>query len=167
MGCLLHCIIANQFDKRMLAWTCEFHTGACTTLTLKSTRRKRVSRSYPILTRGFRTRGKADLTYYSSVPDRNFKYLLARRDHGTKISQLARLIYKHGMRVSTAMLQEFYCIGPPDMLQSDNGLEFRNETRKGEFILLSFSNESTSEVELLMKILWLGKILVKAMPKHS
>ena len=120
----------------------------------KSARKKIVSRSHPILTRGFRARMGIDLIDCSSVPDVELKYLLACRHYGINFSQLTPLTSEHRVGVAMAMLQTFYCEGSPALLQSGNGSEFRNTVQKVEGILKLFSDDEMSEAIETMKQLW-------------
>jgi hypothetical protein len=78
----------------------------------------------PILTIGFGTRGQVDLIDFQSLPNGEFKYLLNYIDHGIKFLFSFLLKFKRASCITYVLLDIFTVIGPPMILQSDNGREF-------------------------------------------
>ena len=64
---------------------------------------------------------QVDLIDFSSCPDGDYKYLLNYQDHGTKLYDNAPLTHKTIGAVAVALLSIFSTIGPPQILQADNG----------------------------------------------
>ena len=56
-----------------------------------------------------------------------YKYILVYLDHFTKKVNLAPLLRKCAEEVTEVLLDIFYDAGPPHILHSDNGGEFKNE----------------------------------------
>jgi hypothetical protein len=66
------------------------------------------------------------------MPDGNFRFLLNYIDHGVKFLFSIPLTCKHASCIAVALLEIFTVVGPPMILQSDNGNEFNTAamTRK-------------------------------------
>ena len=75
---------------------------------------------------------QVDLIDFSSCPDGDYKYLLNYQDHGTKLYDNAPLTHKTVGAVAVALLSIFSTIGPPQILQADNGREFSSVAGKGK-----------------------------------
>ena len=69
---------------------------------------------------------------FSSCPDGDYKFLLNYQDHGTKLYDNAPLTHKTIGAVAVALLSIFSTIGPPQILQADNGREFSSVAGKGK-----------------------------------
>jgi hypothetical protein len=69
-------------------------------------------------------RGQVDLVDYQAVPDGNYKYLLTYVDHGTKFAYVRALRSKRAAEIGFTLFDIFTTIGPPSILQADNGREF-------------------------------------------
>ena len=78
----------------------------------------------PILTRGFGTRGQVDLIDFQSMPDGDFNFLMNYQDHGVKLLLSKAITRKTASCVAWGLLEFFTLIGPPSILQADNGREF-------------------------------------------
>ncbi len=78
----------------------------------------------PILTHSFGTRGQVDLIDFQSMPECNFCFLLNYIDHGVKFLFSIPLTCKRASCIAVALLEIFTVVGPPVILQSDNGNEF-------------------------------------------
>jgi len=61
---------------------------------------------------------------FQSAPDGEFKFLLTYIDHGTKLALSTAMTSKRANAVARVLLDMFTIIGPPSILQSDNGREF-------------------------------------------
>ncbi len=66
------------------------------------------------------------------MPDGNFCLLMNYIDHGVKFCFSIPLTRKHASCISIALLEIFTVVGPPMILQLDNGNEFNTAamTRK-------------------------------------
>ena len=82
-----------------------------------------------IVTLGFGQRGQIDLIDFQSMPDGVFNYLLNYIDHGVKMLISIPLASKRASAVAFALFTIFTEIGPPMLLQTDNGGEFSNHTQ--------------------------------------
>ncbi len=64
------------------------------------------------------------------MPDGNFHFLLNYIDHGVKFLFSIPLTCKHASCIAIALLEIFTVIGPPMILQLDNGNEFNTAAMK-------------------------------------
>jgi len=78
----------------------------------------------PIVTRGLGTHGQVDMIDFQSMPNGDFRFLLNYLDHDVKFLFCILLKRKRASCVAIALLEIFTIIGPPMILQSDNGQEF-------------------------------------------
>ena len=78
----------------------------------------------PIITRGFGARGQIDLIDMQSMPDGPFRFIVNYTDHGVKSTFLSALASKECRTIELWFFQMFCIIGPPAILQTDNGREF-------------------------------------------
>jgi hypothetical protein len=78
----------------------------------------------PIITHGFGTRGQVDLLDFQSMPNGDFHFLLNYIDHGVKFLFSIPQTHKRASCIAVALLEIFTVVGPPMILQSDNGNEF-------------------------------------------
>ena len=65
-------------------------------------------------------------------PDRQYKWILHAKNHFSKLSGLWALKSKHAELVAEAIAQWFMLLGPPSIVQCDNGTKFKGAL----FILL-------------------------------
>jgi hypothetical protein len=108
----------------------------------------------PIITHGFGfgTQGQVDLINFQSMPDGNFCILMTYIDHGVKSLFSIPLTCKHASWIAVELLEIFTVVGPPMILQSDNGNEFNAAatTRKqvGDFCgkLVGLTDLELSEI---------------------
>src|SRR5207253_2936897 len=75
----------------------------------------------------FHARAQVDLVNMSNTPggpNKEFNYILHYQDHFTKFSLLRVIKTKEASAVADVLQPLFELIGPPRILQSDNGKEF-------------------------------------------
>ena len=89
-----------------------------------------------------------DLIDFRGLPDKNFKYILHIKDHFTRFSWAYPLSSKRTNVVALKLFELFTEIGPPTILQSDNGGEF------------------TSEVIKSLSKLWNNLKIINGRPRH-
>ena len=82
----------------------------------------------PIVTNGFGVRGQVDLIDLQSMPKGKFNFLLNYVDHGIKLCVVKPLHRKTAKAVAYALYDTFTLIGCPQILQTDNGREFKNKS---------------------------------------
>ena len=79
----------------------------------------------------FNSGTQIDLVDMQSLPcivdGKTYRYILNCQDHLTKFIHLRALDAKTGVNVATELYKIFCEFGPPVIIQSDNGTEFRNE----------------------------------------
>ena len=131
-------------------------------------RKQNTSGHQPIVTKGFGERGQVhvpvaamhekyapnssppppqvDLIDFQSAPDGVYKFLLNYQDHGVKFYDCRALTHKTSAAVATALLDIFSGIGPPTILQADNGKEFSNIAGNGRNKVTSVSVDLSSQV---------------------
>ncbi len=121
----------------------------------------------------FGTQGQVDLINFQSMPDGDFCFLMNYIDHGVKFLFSIPLTCKHASCIAIALLEIFTMVGPPMILQSDNGNEFDTAamTRKqvGEFCgkLVGLTDLELSEIISEVKQLWPKCWMVCGSPRHS
>lgn len=84
----------------------------------------------PILHNELNSRCQIDLIDMQSNPDRDMKFILLYQDHLTKFVLLKPLHSKTADEVAYHLLDIFSTFGAPNIIHSDNGREFCNETIK-------------------------------------
>jgi hypothetical protein len=138
-GCLghrmaktLHKACAERYGKSSPAWATDMLCKTCPVCISKNTRKKPKAGHTPIITRGFQARGQIDLIDMQSTPDGEFKYILSYRCHGTKFCLLEALPTKTKKSVAWVLFSVFTMLGPPAILQADNGREFNGAACDGK-----------------------------------
>jgi hypothetical protein len=127
----------------------------------------------PIITHDFGTRGQVDLINFQSMPDGDFCFLMNYIYHGVKFLFSIPLTCKHASCIAVALLEIFTVVGPPMILQSDNGNEFDTVamTRKqvGEFCgkLFGLTDLELSEIITEVRQLRPKCQMVSGSPRHS
>jgi hypothetical protein len=89
---------------------------------------------------------QVDLIDFQSAPDGVYKYLLNYQDHGVKYYDCRALTHKTVAAVAVALLDMFSSIGPPTILQADNGKEFTNVAGTGRHKITTKSVDLNEEV---------------------
>ena len=92
-----------------------------------------------IITPGFNVRGLVNLVDFQSMPDGEFRYLLNYIDHGIKYLFSIPIVRKRASCIAIALFQIFTLIGPPMILQSDNGSEFLGAAMNARYVQLLLS----------------------------
>lgn len=166
-----HCK-ARTFDlrvkdkySRIPRWVCEILCDTCSICVARSTRKATTPGHQPILTKGFGSRGQIDLIDLQSCPDGDYKFLLNYQDHGLKFYDNRPLQSKRAAAVAFALLDIFTLIGPPCILQSDNGKEFANAAYKTKSVTLS-DNDVREVIEEIASV-WPDVKLVHGRARHS
>jgi hypothetical protein len=107
------------------------------------------------------------------MPNGDFCFLMNYINHGVKFLFSIPLIRKHASCIAVALLEIFTVVGPPIILQSDNGNEFNTAaiTRKqvGVFFgkLVGLTDLELSEVITEARQLWPDCTMVHVSPRHS
>ncbi len=105
---------------------CKLFTDICPHCVVVQSRKKPTAGIHPIITKGLGIRDQVNLFDFQSMPDGVFTYLLYYINHGVKRLTSIPLASKHASSVAFAFLMIFTEIGPPRVLQTDNGGEFSN-----------------------------------------
>jgi hypothetical protein len=103
---------------------CKMFTDLCPICIHCQLHNRPIAGLRPIVTHGFGTQGQDDLIDFQSMPDGSFHFLLNYIDHGVKFLFSIPIVHKTASSIAIALLQIFTMIGPPMILQSDNGAEF-------------------------------------------
>jgi len=103
---------------------CKLFTDTCPRCVERQQRNRPTAGLRPIITRGFNVRGQVDLIDFQSMADGSFRFLLNYIDHGIKFLFSVPIIAKRASCIALALFEIFTIIGPPMILQSDNGSEF-------------------------------------------
>lgn len=170
----------NDAFKNISRTICDLFCKTCPTCVAGSNRHRPAAGLRPILTNGFGKRGQVDLIDYQSMPDGKFRYLLNYIDHGCKFLISIPIRAKTASCVAHALFDIFTLIGPPSILQSDNGKEFsgaamnskqRREKEDQSDVkggtLESFTDKELGEVITNIRELWPDCLMVRGSPRHS
>ena len=138
---------------------CKLYTDLCPICIQRQTRSRPVAGLKPIVTYGFGTRGQVDLIDFQSMPDGSFRFLMNYMDHGVKFLFSIPIVQKTGSSIAGALLQIFTVIGPPMILQSDNGSEFHgaamnDRQRRVYGKLVRLTDDEIDEIITEIKQLW-------------
>jgi hypothetical protein len=136
----------------------KLFTRTCPICIQRETRLRPTPGIKPIVTCGLGTRGKVDLIDFQSMPNGDFRFLLNYLDHGVKFLFSIPLKRKRASCVAIALLEIFTVIGPPMILQSDNGKEFSGAavtSRESRGLCVGLNAVKLDEVINKIKLLWL------------
>ena len=100
-----------------------------------------------------------------SSPDGEFKFILVYQDHGAKFCYITALPDKKRKTVALVLLAIFGIIGPPFILQSDNGREFAKIAGGGK--LKSFGDDDIDAIVSELADMWPECRLVHGRARHS
>jgi hypothetical protein len=107
------------------------------------------------------------------MPNGDFQFLLNCLDHGVKFLFSIPLKRKRASCIAVALLEIFTIIGPPMILQSDNGPEFSSammtQCQNNEYHgrCKELNNCKLEEVIHKIKVLWPKCRMVRRLPFHS
>ncbi len=122
-GQTLYARLGEQF-KNIGCKLCKMFTNMCPICITRMKRNRPVAGIKPIITHGFATQGQVDLIDFQSMPNDNFNFLLNYIDHGVEFLFSIPLTCKRASCIAIALLEICTVVGPPMILQSDNGNEF-------------------------------------------
>ena len=111
----------------------------------------------PIITHGFGTQGQVDLIDFQSMPDGDFCFLLNYINPGVKFLLSIPLTHKRASCIAATLLEIFTVLGPPMILQLDNGNEIktmamtRNQVGEYHGKLVGLTDLELSEVILYLQ----------------
>ena len=103
---------------------CQHFTDTCPCCIEHGQRTRPMAGLRPIIMAGFNMCGQVDLIDFQSMPNGEFRFLLNYIDHGCKFLFSIPIVRKRASCIAIALFQIFIVIGPPMILQSDNGSEF-------------------------------------------
>ena len=146
---------------------CKLFTDVCPHCVLVQTRKKSTAGIHPIITNGLCVRGQVDIVDFQSMPDGTFVYLLNYIDHGVKFLFCIPLVSKRTTSVAMALLTIFTVIGPPKLLQTDNGGEFANAAHDYAGRAMLLDDDFIDSVIKELKNLWPDCQMVRGSPRHS
>jgi hypothetical protein len=113
-----------------------------------------------------------DLIDFQSMPGGLFRFLLNHIDHGVKFLFSIPIVHKTASCIAIALLEIFTMIGPPMILQSDNGAEFHGAAmndRQQKFYgsLVTLTKNDLAAIITEMKQMWPKCRMVRGSPRHS
>jgi hypothetical protein len=146
---------------------CKLFTDVCPHCVVVQSRKKPTAGIQPIITKGLGVRGQVDLIDFQSMPDGVFTYLLNYIDHGVKRLTSIPLASKRASAVAFALFTIFTEIGPPRVLQSDNGGEFVNHAHDYVGRAMLLDDEFIDLIINELKNLWPECQMVRGSPRHS
>ncbi|KAL1529671.1 hypothetical protein AB1Y20_000612 [Prymnesium parvum] len=161
----LHKAVVAKFGNSIPRIACITFVKCCPGCIIQTHRVPKVAGFKPLLTRGFGRRGQVDLIDMQSFKDGNFCYLLVYQDHGIKLPVLEPLQSKRGAAVAVTLIRIFSLIGPPKILQTDNGREFRSVAGGGKAV--SISDSDMADIITELKQMWPECKLVHGRARHS
>ncbi len=145
----------------------KIFTDVCPHCISLSNRKKPVAGIRNIVTLGFGQRGQIDLIDFQSMPDGPFNFLLNYIDHGVKVLISIPIVAKRASCVAAALLNIFTLLGPPKILQSDNGGEFSQSAMDHHGKCLYLEDQEIDLIINEIKLLWTECKLVRGSPRHS
>jgi len=163
-GRTLHSRIFEVIDN-ISKEVCKIFTDSCPLCVERQARTKPVAGLKPIITSGFGKRGQVDLIDFQSMPDGSFNFLLNYSDHGIKFLFSKPIKFKRASCIAVALLEIFTIIGPPMILQSDNGREFSGAAMNSRQLRLS--DQDIDDIISEIKKLWPECRMVRGSPRHS
>ena len=119
-----HALVKHRYS-RVPKWVTALAVKCCPICSHVPVKKKTQAGHTPLITRGFSARGQVDLIDFQANPDGEFKWMLNYVDHGIKLYDCRPLRTKSAAAVAAALVDIFTFIGPPKLLQADNGAEFR------------------------------------------
>ena len=122
--------------------------GLCPHCASKSIKPKTGLVLKPIRSHNFGSRGQIDLMDFQSIAFNGYRFIFNYQDHFTKFVWLRALKTKRAEEVASQLIEVFSILGPPAILQSDNGREFTNSV--------------ISE----LKMLWPTVLIINGRPRH-
>lgn len=105
----------------------KIYNSLCEKCGLKKSKARKGIVVKPIVSSNVMSIGQVDFIDMQVQPDGAFKFILNCQDHFTKFCVLKPLIRKTAAAVADVLIEIFSLIGPPVILQSDNGREFKNK----------------------------------------
>ena len=99
------------------------------------------------------------------MPDGSFNFLLNYADHGIKFLFSKPIKFKRASCIAVALLEIFTIIGPPMILQSDNGREFSGAAMNSRQLRLS--DQDIDDIISEIKKQWPECQMVRGSPRHS
>ena len=114
----------GQLVNNVPCTMCKLFTDLCPRCIEGHQRNRPTAGLQPIVTNGFNICGQVDLVDFQIMPDGKFCFLLNYIDHSIKFLFSIPLMHKHASCIALALFKIFTTIGPPMILQSDNGSEF-------------------------------------------
>ena len=108
-----------------------------------------------------------------SFADGEYRFILVYQDHGIKFCILMALKSKSKAAVAAALLRIFAILGPPKILQSDNGREFLGQAGSGKSKadspgeMVEVTEVELAEVITEVSQLWPETKMVHGRARHS
>eukprot|EP00970_Alexandrium_tamarense_P011602 scaffold2552_cov172-Alexandrium_tamarense.AAC.1 len=162
-----HKACADRYGTSAPAWATDLLCTTCPVCISKNKRKKQKAGHTPLITRGFQARGQIDLIDMQSTPDGEFRFILSYRCHGTKFCWLEPLRSKEKKSVAWALFCIFTVLGPPAILQADNGREFNGAACGGKAKQVDIDDEFVDGVIIELKHFWPNCNLVRGKARHS
>jgi hypothetical protein len=141
--------VKKKFGASIPRWACELFVKTCPSCIRGSIRPTHKAGHRPIISLGFASRGQIDLIDMQSMPDGAFKWIMNYSDHGIKLCKFFSVCSKECRGVAWRLFNLFCFIGPPAILQSDNGGEFNGIALDGKARKEYISDEVRTHVHAL------------------
>ena len=122
-GRTLYACLGEQFEN-IGCELCKMFTDMCPICITRLKRNRPLAGIKPIITNGFGTQGQANLINFQSMLNGNFCFLMNYINHGVKFLFSIPPTCKRESYIAIALLEIFTVVGPPMILQLDNGNEF-------------------------------------------
>ena len=146
----LKAVVKARYGPSIPGWTIDLLVATCPICIKHNLPRKKPKAGFkPLISRGLGERGQVDLIDMQSMPDGVFKFIMNYTCHGIKICSLEALCTKQCRAVAWALYQLFCFIGPPAILQTDNGREFNGMALYGKARKVMLSDEV--RIQFLLK----------------
>lgn len=145
----LHKQVKDGYGKSIPRWTLMLFVKTCPDcIKQKDDRKKPKAGHQPIITRGLGARLQVDLIDMQSMPDGKFRFICNSVDHGIKFAMLDAIETKECKATAYQLFTNFCLLGPPAIVQVDNGREFNGVAMDGKARKVHL----TDEVRMLLVI---------------
>ena len=171
--------IEGKYGKSITRDMCTNFSNLCPACQRQTTKKPTQAGHTPMLSEGLGARYQIDLIDFQYLHEFNgpFRWLLNCQDHAGKFIVTKALTKKTVKEVSHALLDIFSTIGPPNILQSDNGREFSNmastrrvneeEEEDQQPRVVAFQEEEVKQICKEISDLWPGTVIVHGKPRRS
>lgn len=117
----------EKIYKNITAEMIKIFLELCESCVLKQYSKNAGFVTNPIISNSFNKHIQADLVDMQGQECQEYRHFIVYQDHFTKLVQIRPLKRKTAKATTSAIFDFFMSLGAPDILQTDNGREFKNK----------------------------------------